>query len=217
MFGRIIDIFDRRFKFKDDFKKNVLDHPVPERINFTYCFGGITFLLYILLAVTGITMLFFYVPSVDHAFSTVEYITFDLPLGNLIRGIHHWSANLMIVFITLHMLRVFVYGAYKNPREFNWVTGVVLFGITLAFGFTGYLLPWDQKAYWATKVGVLMPKSLPLIGLFLSNLLMGGDDLGALTISRFFAIHVAVLPILTAIFLAGHFWMIRRLGISKPL
>lgn len=217
MFGRIIDIFDRRFKFKNDFKKNVLDHPVPERINFTYCFGGITFLLYILLAVTGITMLFFYVPSVDHAFSTVEYITFDLPLGNLIRSIHHWSANLMIVFISLHMLRVFIYGAYKNPREFNWVTGVVLFGITLAFGFTGYLLPWDQKAYWATKVGVLMPKSLPVIGPFLSYLLMGGDDLGSLTISRFFAIHVAVLPILTAIFLAGHFWMIRRLGISKPL
>lgn len=217
MFGRIIDIFDRRFTFKDDFKKNVLDHPVSERINFTYCFGGITFLLYMLLAVTGITMLFFYVPSVDHAFSTVEYITFDLPLGNLIRAIHHWSANLMVVFISLHMLRVFVYGAYKNPREFNWVTGVVLFGITLAFGFSGYLLPWDQKAYWATKVGVLMPKSLPVIGPFLSYLLMGGDDLGALTISRLFAIHVAVLPILTAIFLAGHFWMIRRLGINKPL
>lgn len=217
MFGRIIDIFDRRFRFKDDFKKNVLDHPVPEGINFTYCFGGITFLLYVLLAVTGITMLFFYVPSVDHAFSTVEYITFDLTMGNPVRAIHHWSANLMIVFISLHMLRVFVYGAYKNPREFNWVTGVVLFGITLAFGFSGYLLPWDQKAYWATKVGVLMPKSLPVIGPFLSYLLMGGDDLGSLTISRFFAIHVAVLPILTAIFLAGHFWMIRRLGISKPL
>lgn len=217
MFGRIIDILDRRFAFKDDFKKKVLDHPVPERINFTYCFGGITFLLYMLLAVTGITMLFFYVPSIDHAFTTVEYITFDLPLGNPIRAIHHWSANLMIVFISLHMLRVFVYGAYKNPREFNWVTGVVLFGITLAFGFTGYLLPWDQKAYWATKVGVLMPKSLPVIGPFLSHLLMGGDDIGSLAISRFFAIHVAVLPILTAIFLAGHFWMIRRLGISKPL
>ncbi len=217
MLGRLIDVFDRRLGFREDFKKNVLDHPVPPRINLTYCFGGITFLLYILLAVTGVTMLFFYVPSVDHAFVTVEYITFDLPLGNPIRAIHHWSAQLMIVFVSLHMLRVFVYGAYKNPREFNWVTGVFLFGITLAFGFTGYLLPWDQKAYWATKVGVLMPKSLPAVGPFLSQLLMGGDDLGALTLSRFFAIHVAVLPIFTVIFLAGHFWMIRRLGISKPL
>ncbi|MCL4456135.1 MAG: cytochrome b N-terminal domain-containing protein [Nitrospirae bacterium] len=205
MFGRLVEVFDRRFGFREDFKRNVLDHPVPPRINLTYCFGGITFLLYMLLAATGITMLFFYVPSVDHAFVTVEYITFDLPLGNPIRAIHHWSAQLMIVFVSLHMLRVFVYGAYKNPREFNWVTGVFLFGITLAFGFTGYLLPWDQKAYWATKVGVLMPKSLPAVGPFLSQLLMGGDDLGALTLSRFFAIHVAVLPIFTVIFLAGHF------------
>jgi menaquinol-cytochrome c reductase cytochrome b subunit len=217
MFKRLIDVFESRFKFKDDFKKNVLDHPVPPGVNFTYCFGGITFLLYALLAVTGIGMLFFYVPSVDHAFSTVEYITFDLPAGNIIRSIHHWSANLMIVFICMHMLRVFVYGAYKSPREFNWMTGVFLFGIVLAFGFTGYLLPWDQKAYWATKVGVLMPKSIPLVGHFLSQLLMGGDDLGSLTLSRFFAIHVAVLPILTAIFLVGHFLMIRRLGISRPL
>lgn len=217
MFARIADVIDARFRIKDDFQKNVLDHPVPPRINFTYCFGGVTFLLYALLAVTGITMLFFYVPSVDHAFSTVEFITFDLPMGNFIRGIHHWSANLMIVFIFFHMLRVFVYGAYKNPREFNWITGVVLFGIVLGFGFTGYLLPWDQKAYWATKVGVLMPESLPVIGGFLTKFLMGGDEIGALTLSRFFALHVAVLPIITAAFLVGHFWMIRKLGIAKPL
>ncbi len=217
MIGRIIDVFDRRFKFKDDFKKNVLDHPVPPRVNFTYCFGGITFLLYVLLLVTGIAAMFFYVPSVEHAFATVEYMTFDLPLGNIIRGIHHWSANLMVVFVCLHMLRVFVYGAYKNPREFHWVSGVFLLGITLAFSFTGYLLPWDQKAYWATKVGVLMPKSIPLVGDFITRLLMGGSDLGALTISRFFAIHVVVLPILTAVFLVAHFLMIRRTGIAKPL
>lgn len=217
MFGRISQAIDDRFKINDDFKKNVLDHPVPPRVNFTFCFGGITFLLYALLLVTGMTLLFFYVPSVDHAFTTVEYITFDLPAGNLVRAIHHWSANLMIVFVFFHMLRVFVYGAYKNPRELNWITGVLLFGIVLAFGFTGYLLPWDQKAYWATRVGVLMPKSIPLIGDFITKLLMGGDDIGSLTLSRFFALHVAVLPIITAVFLVGHFLMIRRLGIAKPL
>lgn len=217
MFARISEAIDSRFKIGDTFKKNVLDHPVPPRVNFTYCFGGISFLLYILLAVTGVTMLFFYVPSVDHAFSTVEYITFDLPAGNMVRAIHHWSANLMIVFIFIHMLRVYVYGAYKNPRELNWLTGVVLFGIVLAFGFTGYLLPWDQKAYWATKVGVLMPKSLPVVGPFLTSFLMGGDNIGALTLSRFFALHVAVLPIITAVFLVGHFWMIRKLSIARPL
>lgn len=217
MLARIVEAIDSRYGIKDGFRKNVLDHPVPRGVNFTFCFGGITFLLYLLLAVTGITMLFFYVPSVDHAFSTVEYITFDVPGGNLVRSIHHWSANLMIVFIFAHMIRVFVYGAYKNPREFNWITGVFLFVIVLAFGFTGYLLPWDQKAYWATKVGVLMPESLPLAGGFISKLLMGGDSIGSLTLSRFFALHAAVLPIATAVFLLGHFWMIRKLGIAKPL
>jgi len=126
MFGKLIDVLEARFTFKDSFKKEVLDHPVPSRLNFTYCFGGITFLLFVLLSVTGVVMLFFYVPSVDHAFSSVEYITFDLPMGNLIRGIHHWSANLIIVFISLHMVRVVVYGAYKNPREFHWISGVLL-------------------------------------------------------------------------------------------
>jgi quinol-cytochrome oxidoreductase complex cytochrome b subunit len=217
MFGRISEAIESRLKIRDDFKKNVLDHPVPQRVNFTFCFGGITFLLYVLLAVTGFTMLFFYVPSVDHAFTTVEYITFDLTAGNVVRAIHHWSANLMIVVIFFHMVRVFIYGAYKNPRELNWITGVVLFGIVLAFGFTGYLLPWDQKAYWATRVGVLMPKSIPVIGAFISKLLMGGDDIGSLTLSRFFALHVAVLPIITVAFLVGHFYMIRKLGIAKPL
>jgi menaquinol-cytochrome c reductase cytochrome b subunit len=217
MFARLVDALEARFTFKDSFKKNVLDHPVPPRVNFTYCFGGITFLLYALLAVTGIAMLFYYVPSIDHAFSTVEYITFDLPAGNLVRAIHHWSANLMIVFIFFHMLRVYVYGAYKNPRELNWITGVLLFGIVLGFGFTGYLLPWDQKAYWATKVGVLMPESLPVVGGFVTKFLMGGDNIGALTLSRFFALHVAVLPIITAVFLVGHFLMIRRQGIARPL
>ncbi len=217
MFARIADALDNRFRMRDEFRKNVLDHPVPPRVNFTFCFGGITFLLYILLAVTGITMLFYYVPSVDHAFDTVDFITFDLTGGNLIRSIHHWSANLMIVFIFVHMLRVYVYGAYKNPRELNWITGVVLFGIVLGFGFTGYLLPWDQKAYWATRVGVLMPENLPLVGKFLSHFLMGGDNIGTLTLSRFFALHVAVLPIITAVFLVGHFLMIRKLGIARPL
>lgn len=217
MFRRISQAIDERFKINDDFKKNVLDHPVPSRVNFTFCFGGITFLLYVLLAVTGFTMMFFYVPSVDHAFTTVEYITFDLPAGNVIRAIHHWSANLMIIFVFFHMLRVFIYGAYKHPREFNWITGVLLFGIVMAFGFTGYLLPWDQKAYWATRVGVLLPKGIPVVGSFISKLLMGGDEIGSLTLSRFFALHVAVLPIITAVFLIGHFFMIRRLGIAKPL
>ena len=217
MFGKLVDMLEERFTFKEWFKKDVLDHAVPNGLNFTYCFGGITFLLFALLSVTGIAMLFFYVPTVDHAFSSVEYITFDLPLGNLIRGIHHWSANLIIVFICLHMVRVVVYGAYKNPRELHWISGVFLFAVTLGFGFTGYLLPWDQKAYWATKVGVSMPKSIPFAGDFIVSFLMGGSDIGALTISRFFALHIAVLPLVTVAFLIAHFLMIRRTGVAQPL
>jgi menaquinol-cytochrome c reductase cytochrome b subunit len=217
MFGKLIDILEERFTFKEWLRKDVLDHAVPNKLNFTYCFGGITFLLFLLLSVTGVAMLFFYVPSVDHAFASVEYITFDLPMGNVIRGIHHWSANLIIVFISLHMVRVVVYGAYKNPREFHWISGVLLFAVTLGFGFTGYLLPWDQKAYWATKVGVLMPKGIPFIGDYIVGFLMGGSNIGALTISRFFALHVAVLPLVTVVFLLAHFLMIRRTGVAQPL
>ena len=217
MFGKLIDMLEERFTFKKAMQEDLFDHTVPKKLNFTFCFGGITFLMFLLLVVTGVVMLFFYVPSVDHAFSSVEYITFDLPAGNIIRGIHHWSANGIIIFICLHMLRVVVYGAYKNPREFHWISGVLLFGVTLGFGFTGYLLPWDQKAYWATKVGVLMPKGIPVIGEHIVSFLMGGSSIGALTISRFFALHVAVLPLVTAVFLLAHFLMIRRTGVAKPL
>ncbi len=217
MFARLMDAIDKRFQIKEDFREKLLDHPVPARLNVSFCFGGITFLLYILLLVTGVTMLFYYTPTVDHAFTTVEFMTFDLAGGNLVRSVHHWAANIMIVTVFIHMVRVYVYGAYKKPREFNWVTGVLLFGIVVAFGFTGYLLPWDQKAYWATSVGVRMSGSMPVAGSFISKLLMGGDYVGSLTLSRFFALHIAALPMLTFVFLAGHFWMIRKLGIAKPL
>ncbi len=217
MFGKIIDLLEERFTFKKSLQEDVFEHKVPNKLNFTFCFGGLTFLMFLLLVATGIAMLFFYVPTVDHAFTSVEYITFDLPMGNVIRGVHHWSANGIIVFICLHMLRVVVYGAYKNPREFHWISGVLLFAVTLGFGFTGYLLPWDQKAYWATNVGVLMPKGVPFIGDHIVSFLMGGSNIGALTLSRFFALHIAVLPLITAVFLLAHFLMIRRTGVARPL
>jgi len=217
MFAKIGNLLEERFTYKRWLKEDVFEHKVPNKLNFTYCFGGITFLMFLLLVATGVIMLFYYVPTVDHAFSSVEYITFDLPAGVYVRGIHHWCANGIIVFTALHMLRVVVYGAYKNPREFHWITGVVLLGVVMGFDFTGYLLPWDQKAYWATKVGVLMPKGMPFIGEHVTAVLMGGTNIGALTLSRFFALHVAVLPLVTAVFLLGHFLMIRKTGVAKPL
>jgi menaquinol-cytochrome c reductase cytochrome b subunit len=208
---------DERLEMHDYIKKDILDKPIPKGLNLTYCFGGITFFLFVMLAVTGYFMTLYYVPSPEQAYDAVDYLTFEVPMGQIVRGVHHWSANLMIVTIFLHMIRVFIYGAYKKPREINWITGVVLFCLVLGFGFTGYLLPWDQKAYWATKVGTSIMGTVPVLGDYSLKLMRGGSELGALTLTRFYALHVAFLPIATVIFLIGHFVMIRKQGISSPL
>ncbi len=217
MFKRIYFWMDERLDIHDYIKKDILDKPIPKGINFSYCFGGITFFLFLMLAATGYFMAIYYVPSPLQAYDVVDYITYEVSLGYVIRGVHHWSANLMVVAVFLHMLRVYIYGAYKNPREINWITGVLLFCLVMAFGFTGYLLPWDQKAYWATKVGTSMMGTVPVVGEYALKILRGGTKLGALTLSRFYAMHVIFLPIITVILLIGHFLMIRRQGISKPL
>ena len=208
---------DERLEMHEILKKDVLDKPIPKGLNISYCFGGITFFLFVMLAVTGYFMTLYYVPSPEQAYDAVDYLTYEVPLGYVIRGVHHWSANLMIVTISIHMIRVFVYGAYKNPREINWMTGVCLFCLVMAFGFTGYLLPWDQKAYWATKVGTSIMGSVPVVGEYTLRLMRGGSNLGALTMTRFYSLHVLFLPAATFIFLVGHFVMIRKQGISKPL
>ena len=213
----LIGMLDERFDFMDYVEKEVFDHPVPPRLNFMYCFGGITFFLFCLLVFTGILMAAYYVPSPESAYATVEYLQYEVMAGSLIRGVHHWSANLMIVFITLHMTRIIITGSYKKPMEFHWISGVVLFLLTLGFGFTGYLLPWNMRAYWASKVGIGMADTIPVIGDVTASLVRGGDPLGALTLSRFFATHVIYLPILTMLFLGLHFIMIRKTGVAEPL
>ena len=217
MFKRIYFWIDERLDIHDYIKKDVLDKPIPKGLNLSYCFGGITFFLFLMLAATGYFMAIYYVPSPLQAYDVVDYITYEISLGHVIRGVHHWSANLMVVTIFLHMIRVYIYGAYKNPREINWITGVLLFCLVMAFGFTGYLLPWDQKAYWATKVGTSIMGTVTVVGDYALKILRGGTKLGALTLSRFYAFHVIFLPITTVILLIGHFLMIRRQGISKPL
>jgi len=214
---RIYFWVDERLEMHDILKKDVLDKPIPKGLNLSYCFGGITFFLFVMLAVTGYFMTLYYVPSPEQAYDSVDYLTYEVPLGYVVRGVHHWSANLMIVTIFIHMIRVFVYGAYKNPREINWMTGVCLFCLVMAFGFTGYLLPWDQKAYWATNVGTSIMGTVPVVGEYALRLMRGGENLGALTMTRFYSLHVLFLPAATFIFLVGHFVMIRKQGISKPL
>jgi quinol-cytochrome oxidoreductase complex cytochrome b subunit len=185
--------------------------------NYVYCFGGIAFVLFVILAITGILLAVYYQPTPDEAYSSVLKISTQVQFGWWVRSIHKWAAGGMVLLVLLHTLRVFFTGAYKAPRELNWLTGVLLLVITMGFGFTGYLLPWDQKAYWATKVGTDIAGSVPLLGHFLLVSLRGGEQISAATLGRFYDLHVLVLPAIIIILLLGHFWMIRRHGISGRL
>jgi quinol-cytochrome oxidoreductase complex cytochrome b subunit len=208
---------DDRARIHGFVKKQILDKPVPGGLNLGFCFGGVTFFLFLMLAVTGYFMTIYYVPSPEHAYRSVYYITHEVPMGRIVRSVHHWSANLMIATILLHTIRVYIHGAYKKPRELNWITGVLLLFLTLSFGFTGYLLPWDQKAYWATRVGTNIMGSIPFLGEYLLRIMRGGREVGALTLVRFYALHVMFLPLATAVLLAAHFFMVRRHGVTTRL
>lgn len=155
-----------------------------------------------------------YVPSPDHAYGSITYIMNGVQFGWLIRGIHHWGASLLVVVVFIHMLRVFFYGAYKYPREFTWVTGVVLFLLTLGMGFTGYLLPWNQRSFWATMVGTEIAGTAPGVGGFILRVLRGGTDLSALTLARFFSMHIWIFPAIAMLVVGTHLYMVVRLGIS---
>ncbi len=202
-----------RFGFTNRHRR-VMDKPVPEGISYLTCFGGITFTLFVVQVLTGLLLSLYYTPSDADAYLSIQRLQQEVPLGRLLRSVHYWSANLMVVTIVLHMLRVFVAGAYKNPRELNWVAGSVLLVLTLGFGFTGYLLPWDQKAYWATVVGTNMLGSIPFIGPALASVLRGGPDVTGQTLLRFYSMHILWLPLFTAFFLWVHFHVIRRHGVS---
>lgn len=222
MLERIYDSIDKRLGIKE-MLNNQLNHPVPEHTNplkypkaFVYCFGGIATGIILLLFLTGLFLVIYYVPSADHAYDSVEYITNTVTLGWLVRGIHHWGASALIIIVVLHMLRVYLHGAYKSPREMNWIVGVLLLVLVLAFGFTGYLLPWAQRSYWATSVGTSLISLVPFIGDSLLKVVRGGAEVGALTLVRFYAIHIGFLPAIFLLLLGLHFFMIRKQGIARP-
>lgn len=214
--GKIFDYLDSKFILRKP-HKSFLEREVPPNVNYFYCFGGITFILFLLLLITGAMLSIYYVPSPGEAYQSIRFIDEGVYLGWLIRSIHKWSAHLMVLCIVIHMIRVFVTASYKKPRELNWVVGSLLFIVTLAFGFTGYLLPWDQRAYWATQVGTSMVESVPLIGGYLALLLRGGVDVNGLTLLRFYSLHVLWLPLISLILLWAHFHIIRQQGISRGL
>ncbi|MBM4415323.1 MAG: DUF4405 domain-containing protein [Chloroflexi bacterium] len=193
-------------------------HRTHVKITHTYCLGGLSFFLFLGLTITGVLLMFYYVPSVERAYEDILALETDVRFGILMRNMHRWMAHGMVIMVLLHMMRVFYTGAYKPPREFNWVVGVVLLVLTLLLSFTGYLLPWDQLAFWAITVGTNMVGSAPILGEPNRFALIGGFVVGPNALIRFYTLHVIGLPLLAAIFMAVHFWRIRRDGgLARPL
>ena len=181
-----------------------------------YYFGGLSLFFFIVQVCSGILLLLYYRPGADSAYESVQFIISKVQFGWLIRAIHSWSANLMILAVFVHMFSVFFTRAYRKPREITWVSGIALLGLALFFGFSGYLLPWNELAFFATKVGTGMAGAVPLVGGFALKLMRGSEEVTGATITRFFGLHVAVLPALFTVLLTVHLLLIQRQGISEP-
>ncbi len=196
--------------------RDFLSKPLPARVGWPHVFGSMLLALLALQFITGILLSFVYAPSPLTAYPSVQYLMQELEGGAWLRGVHYWGASVIIVVLALHLIRTFLYAAYKKPRELTWIAGVLLFLLTLAFAQTGFLLPWDQKSYWGTSVTLQIISSVPLVGPMISNFLNGGSSIGALTLNRFYGIHVVVLPLITTILLAIHLFLVRKFGVTAP-
>ena len=206
---------DRKRRFLNTFILHFRPRNVPERtlrFTLTWGLGGMAFVLVSLLIGTGLLLKFYYLPFPEKAYESVLYLQNTVLFGRLIRNIHHWSANLALAVVFLHFMRVFFTGAFHLPRRLNWVIGLGLFLLVLLSNFTGYLLPWDQLSYWAVTISVGMLEYIPFAGLWLRELIQGGAEVGPATLSNFYAIHTAVLPVLLVFFLLLHFWRVRKAG-----
>ena len=198
--------------------KNFLYEDIPASSGWHQVFGSVALFLFLLQAFTGVLLSFNYAPTPGEAYNSLKFIITELTGGRLIRGLHHWGASLMIVVVVLHMTQVFVYGAYKKPREATWLVGVVLLILTLGFGLTGYLLPWDNRAYWGTIVTTQIASKAPLVGPYVTRLLGGEGTIGVVTFARFFSLHVLLLPATTAMLIMLHVYLVRKHGVCpSPL
>lgn len=195
-------------------RRDLLDREVPDRLTWWHTLGSAALTIFIVQVVTGVVLATFYSPAPDHAYESIQFLEREVTAGGLLRGMHRWGASAMVVLVLAHMIRVFTMGAYKYPREINWVLGVVLFFLVMGFGFTGYLLPWDQKAYGATQVGTSIAGTTPFIGGVLVKVLKSGSQLGAATLTRFYAFHVLWLPLLFGIVILLHVALVIRQGIA---
>jgi menaquinol-cytochrome c reductase cytochrome b subunit len=198
------------------FLRGFLYRKVPKGTNWYYTLGSATMFAFLSQAVTGVFLAMYYEPDPSRAYESASRITNEVFLGELVRGMHRWGSTIMIVLIFLHMARTFFFGAYKYPRELNWVIGVVLVVLTLAMGLTGYLLPFDQRSYWATIVAVNINASAPLLGPYLADFLRAGAEFGPTTISRFYALHMLLIPGLIAALIGAHLYLVAKLGTTAP-
>jgi ubiquinol-cytochrome c reductase cytochrome b subunit len=198
-------------------RHRLLDEPLPPGTGWWFTLGSVLLFGLLVQVVTGIALAFYYAPTPDHAWDSVRFITTMVPGGSVLRGLHHWGASLVVVAAVLHLVRVVGFGSYRKPRELNWIVGLILLHVILAFGLTGYLLPWDQRAYWATVVTINISKLTPVAGEWVAAFLRGGPDVGALTLTRWYALHVLVLPIVLAWLVGVHLYLMRRQGISGPV
>jgi menaquinol-cytochrome c reductase cytochrome b subunit len=189
---------------------------VPGDINWMQTLGFATLTAFLVQTVTGVILAMYYKPDPNSAYSSIQHITNDLTLGWLVRGMHKWGASVFIILMFFHMARVFLFGAYKYPRELNWIIGVLLLATGMLEGFTGYLLPWDQTAYWATVVGININGTAPILGPFLADFLRGGAEIGGDTLARFYSMHMLLIPGLIFALIGLHLYLVTRLGVASP-
>src|ERR671911_2179917 len=196
--------------------KYFLFRKVPSDVNWFQTLGSATLTAFLVQLGTGVILAMYYKPTPDEAYESIRHITHDVTLGWLVRGMHRWGASVFIILMFLHMGRVFLFGAYKYPRELNWIVGALLIPIGLFEGFTGYLLPWDQTAYWATVVGININATAPFLGPFIAQFLQGGAEIGTNTLSRWYALHMLLIPGALFALIGLHLYLVTRLGVSSP-
>jgi menaquinol-cytochrome c reductase cytochrome b subunit len=196
--------------------KYFLFRKVPRETNWFHTLGSATLTAFLVQLVTGVILAMYYKPDPESAYSSIQAITNDLTLGWLVRGMHRWGASVFIILLFLHMGRVFLFGAYKYPRELNWLIGAILLTLALAEGLTGYLLPWDQTAYWATVVAININANAPIAGPFLGDFLRGGAEIGGDTLARFYSLHMLVIPGGLIGLITLHLYLVIRLGVTEP-
>jgi ubiquinol-cytochrome c reductase cytochrome b subunit len=207
--GGLPDWLDHRTGYRAILRRFLFEE-IPGGASAAYVFGSATLFVLILQAVTGVLLTFTYAPSAATAHASLAYLESEVLLGRVLRSAHYWGASVMVILVTAHLLQTLIWGAYRKPREMNWIFGVMLLLVTLGFAFTGFLLPWNQEAYWGTAVGIGIAESVPLIGPGLAAILRGGPGIGTLTLTRFFALHVLVLPAVTILLVAAHVTLFRR-------